>query len=282
MEKNSKIGLGSAQFGMDYGVFNKTGQTSADEVKRILQLAEENEINIIDSASAYGSAEKVLGENDLRKFQIVSKFLPSALGENITFQLNRSLERLRVKKIYAYLAHRPLELLNSPEQWEEIKILKEQNKVEKIGFSLNNPSEIQLLLDSGFYPDLVQVPYNYFDRRFESSIQELRNNGCEIHVRSVFLQGLFFEEPNKLDRFFNDIKPDLTKLQKAKDTLAGSLLNFALDKPFIDKVIVGIQNKEQLQKNLKDLAISPTLPELMKQVNDKILIPICWPQYKNL
>ena len=282
MKNSSKIGLGTAQFGMNYGVFNKTGQTPADEVKRILELAQEEGIKLLDSASAYGSAEEVLGQNDLQQFQMVSKFLPPSVGENITFQFSRSLERFRLKNIYAYLAHRPLELLDSPEQWDELKQLKEHKKIEKIGFSLNKPDEVQLLLNAGFYPDLVQVPYNYFDRRFEGFMQELKNSGCEIHVRSVFLQGLFFEDPEELESFFDVVKQDLYNLQKRKNTLAGSLLKFALEKPFIDKVIVGVQNKEQLQQNLKNLEHSPDLPELSKQVPDEILIPICWPQYKNL
>ena len=282
MKNSSKIGLGTAQFGMNYGVFNKTGQTPADEVERILELAKQEEILLLDSASAYGSAEDVLGQNDLQQFQVVSKFLPPSTGESITFQLSRSLERFRLKYLYAYLAHRPLELLDSPEQWDELKELKEHKKVAKIGFSLNDPNEVQRLLNAGFYPDLVQVPYNYFDRRFENLMKELKKDGCEIHVRSVFLQGLFFEDPESLESFFDVVKRDLMELQKRENTLAGSLLNFALEKPFIDKVIVGVQNKEQLQQNLNSLDLSPALPELSKRVPDEILIPICWPQYKKL
>ena len=282
MMDRSKIGLGTAQFGMNYGAFNKTGQTPASEVGEILGLADEEEIKLLDSASAYGSAEEILGTNDLRKFQVVSKFLPPSQGGNISIQLNRSLERLRLTTLYAYLAHRPLEMIDSPEQWEELKKLKANKKVKKIGFSLNDPKEIPLLLDAGFWPDLVQVPYNYFDRRFEGVMQELKNNRCEIHTRSVFLQGLFFEDTTKLENFFDVVKEDLRNLQKRKNGLAGSLLNFVLQKPFIDKVIVGVQNKEQLQQNVESLKESLVLPELSKQVPDEILKPICWPQYRNV
>lgn len=278
MTGKKKIGLGTVQFGLPYGISNKEGQTSPYEVKKILEHAGDNEIEILDSASAYGNAEEVLGKNDLQAFKIVSKYIPPSAGEKIEDQFHKSLQNLRLASLYGYLAHRPMNLLEEPNEWEELKELKARGKVSKIGFSLNEPHELDLLIKKGFKPDLIQVPYNYFDRRFEEAMINLKSKGCEIHTRSSFLQGLFFLAPNKLNAFFDEIKPSLQRLQEMKGTLAGNLLNFVIEKPFIDKVIIGVENLQQLKKNLEDVEHSTILPEITENISENILIPSRWPQ----
>src|SRR5690606_8130444 len=103
----------------------------------------------------YGNAERVLGENDLSQFNIVSKFMPPSAGKSLEAQLQQSLAHLQVKKLYGYLAHRPAEILNDPEQWAALKGFQQQGLVEKIGFSLNTPTELENLLDQNFIPDLI-------------------------------------------------------------------------------------------------------------------------------
>ena len=202
MNLNNKIGVGSVQFGIPYGVSNSHGQTTSAEVNKILNYANRSGIKIIDTASAYGNAEEVLGFNDLNNFKIISKFMPKEENNSIRFQLKTSLEKLNVDSLYGYLAHRPLSLLDNRKQWEELLVLKQENKVRKIGFSLNEPKELDLLLNRGMMPDLIQVPYNYFDNRFKDILIDLKAKGCEIHTRSAFLQGLFFFDINSFNIVF--------------------------------------------------------------------------------
>jgi len=232
---------------------------------------------MLDSASAYGSSEDVLGQNDLSSFKIVSKFMPPSKDESISIQLHGSLKKLGLNCFYGYLAHRPMDILEHPEHWEELLRLRTEAKVEKIGFSLNEPHELERLFEKGYIPDLVQVPYNYFDRRFETAMKELKRRGCEVHTRSAFLQGLFFMNPHKLGDFFSEVKPFLIQLQE-KVPLNGALLKFVLDKPFIDKVVIGVENKLQLVQNIENLENAPDLPELENKIADNILIPSRWPK----
>ncbi|UZH55517.1 aldo/keto reductase [Salinimicrobium tongyeongense] len=279
MKDRNRIGLGTVQFGTCYGISNKNGQTKPQEVTEILKLASTEGIDLLDSASGYGNSEEVLGENDLSKFKVVSKFLPPADGEGIVDQFQSSLAQLRINYLYGYLAHRPIMLIEEPGQWEKLQILKEQGLVKKIGFSLNEPRELHQLLEKGFLPDLVQVPFNYFDRRFQIEMKELRSIGCEIHTRSTFLQGLFFMDPSNLDSFYDEIKPLLVILQKEKERLSSQLLKFVLDCPFVDKVILGVENTEQLSENLKKW--EPTkLPEIDLNISTNILTPSSWPKKK--
>ncbi|PKD16747.1 hypothetical protein APR41_08040 [Salegentibacter salinarum] len=277
MKISEKLGLGTVQFGLPYGISNNSGQTTAEEVVKILETAKSYKIDVLDSASAYGSSEDVLGENDLSAFKMVSKFLPPSKGESISIQLEDSLKKLGVQSFYGYLAHRPIELIGHSEHWEELIEFKSEAKINKIGFSLNEPEELELLLEKGYFPDLVQVPYNYFDRRFENAMKILKSGGCEIHARSAFLQGLFFMDPQQLDGFFEEVKPLISQLQK-NIPLNGTLLKFVLDKQFVDKVIIGVESELQLKENIKSLTKADSLPELENRITDNILIPSRWPK----
>lgn len=271
-----KFGLGTVQFGLNYGVANKKGQTTVVEVSEILKSAIDNNVSLIDTASAYGNAEEVLGQFDLKSFKVVSKFMPNE-HLNLELSIRQSLEKLKINKLYGYLAHRPLSLLEK-NNWQELNLLKEKGLVQKIGYSLNEPSELETLLDNGYFPNLIQVPYNYFDRRFEEQMKTLKEKGCEIHTRSTFLQGLFFMSADELSPFFNEVKPALRKIQKDHSSIAGRLLNYVLKKEFIDHVIIGVENNNQFLKNLNSLSETEELKDFNFNFSEKILMPMYWPK----
>lgn len=276
-----KIGVGSVQFGLPYGISNKNGKTPESEVTTILNFARENLMQVIDTASAYGSSEYILGQNNLHGFKVVSKFMPSDCGQTISEQLDLTLSDLRLEKIHGYLAHRPLELLNKLSDWEELKYLKGLHKVDKIGFSLNRPIELELLLEKNLIPDLVQVPYNFFDNRFKEYLIELHAQGCEIHTRSVFLQGIFFTNVNTLPEFFDSIKPNILSLQyKYGANLSKVLLKYVLMQEFIDHVIIGVENNEQLVQNIIGIDDVETIEDITNDVHERVLMPAQWPKIK--
>lgn len=279
MKWKNKLGLGSVQFGIPYGISNETGQTPIEEVAKILDLAFENEIRIIDTASAYGTSESVIGLLNANRFSIVSKFGPSSSVEDIKMQLENSLLQLNAESLYGYLAHRPLDLLDNIVIWKKLQKLKTENKIKKIGFSLNSPDEYYQLKSAGISPDLVQVPFNYFDTRFKEVLIELKENGCEIHTRSTFLQGLFFTDTEKISSYFDELKPKLREIQNInKDKLQGALLAYVLKQEFIDVVVIGVENSLQLNANLKSIAIAPQLEIMEKSFSEKLIMPMYWPK----
>ena len=276
MDLLTKIGIGTVQFGIDYGISNQNGKTPKNEVIDIFKAAYGLKINLIDTAIAYGDAEIVIGNCDTDSFNIVSKFMDSEKYGSVSSQLNESLKNLKASRLHGYLAHRPMSLIENPKDWEELIKLKKEGKIEKIGFSLNTTNELQLLIDKGLKPDLIQVPYNYFDKRFEKLMIKLKKEGCEVHSRSTFLQGLFFMKPAKLSSFFNDIKPIIEKLQNDNKYLAGALLKYVLKKDFIDKVIVGVENSQQLIQNISDLKNAEKLEEFNLAIKNEIVTPFLW------
>jgi aryl-alcohol dehydrogenase-like predicted oxidoreductase len=273
---NKKIGIGTAQFGMKYGISNFNGQTSPGEVKKILHVCHLNDIKYIDTAAAYGKAENILGLNDLSNFRIITKFMHYSGKGMIKEQLNTSLNHLKIKSLYGLLAHRPLELLSDDFYWDELIALKESGNIKKIGLSFNTVTEMELLLEKGRIPDIIQVPYNYLDNRFEKLMIDLKKKGCEIHARSIFLQGLFFRNIDTLDSFFDEVKPILNSVKENVKSLEGTLLNFVIEKEFVDVAIIGIENSIQLINNINSINKGEKLPPLNKKISDSILIPSNW------
>lgn len=249
MRKINKIGLGTVQFGLDYGISNSSGKTANQEIEKILNYAKTVGINTLDTASAYGNAEEVIGTFEISHFNIVSKFINGAVGE----QYRQSLDKLKHSKLYGFLAHRPLELLNDT-IWEDLLKLKYRINL-KVGYSLNDLTELEQLLEKDRWPDLVQIPYNILDKRFEKHFKILKEKGCEIHSRSTFLQGLFFCDVKNLNPNFAPIKDYIVYLQKDKQ-LAASLLNYSLSNENIDKVIVGVNTFGQLKENVEQIKTS--------------------------
>ena len=70
MKQDSKLTIGGAQFGMDYGT-NTTGKITKNEFKKIIDYAIVSKIESIDTAAAYGESEITIGKEDnCAKFEI--------------------------------------------------------------------------------------------------------------------------------------------------------------------------------------------------------------------
>lgn len=278
MKALEKIGIGTVQFGMKYGISNTTNKTDENEVGKILKYASENGMTTIDTASAYGDAETVLGRFDLSQFRVITKFMPPEGTKSIGDELEKSLDRLNLNRIEGYLAHRPGFLIENRPLWKVLQKLKANGKINKIGFSLNHPAEVRQFLEMDMVPDLVQVPYNYLDTRFRTEMMALKERKCEIHTRSTFLQGLFFMDPKSLPVHFNPVKKILTDLQeKHKENLSGALLKYVLEQDIVDTVIMGVENREQLQQNIEGILKACTMDSIDVQLGENIVSPSLWP-----
>jgi len=276
MSLSTKIAIGTVQFGLDYGISNKSGKTTFEEANQILNFCLENNISCIDTASAYGDAEVVLGKIGCSNFNIVTKFINPLSLRDFQHGLQNSFERLNINSIYGYLSHRPEELLKSDWLWHALNDVKAEGKVTKIGYSLNHPDELDALLEKGYVPDIIQVPYSYVDRRFEPFFKKLKSDGVEIHSRSCFLQGLLLMKANELSDFFNPIKPFLKALESATTNRNGTLLRFVLSNPFIDKVVLGVETLAQLKSNISDAEVANDLAIELPNLKEAILMPSKW------
>ena len=253
------IVLGTAQFGLDYGIANKSGKVSDAEIKQILNIAQKNNIRMLDTAMDYGDCELRLGRNSLNQFKVITKISELNLDSNniqrdIKYKFQKSLENLKIKKIYGLLLHRPEQLLSSrgDEIISALMFLKTNNFVEKIGISIYSPKILEKLLKKIRF-DIVQVPFNILDNRIEKSgwLDKLSNLNIEIHARSIFLQGLLLMRYDELPKIYFKNHKDLIlwyEWQKNNSSVDPFeiCLKFVLSNSKIDKVLIGIDNRAQI------------------------------------
>jgi aryl-alcohol dehydrogenase-like predicted oxidoreductase len=288
MDKN-KIALGTAQFGMDYGINNKKGKISKGEVFEILNESLQCNIDVLDTAYVYKESESLIGqfigENKKTGFKVISK-LPECDPQEVRGIFDSSVKRLSVDTLYGYMIHNFQHYMQNPEVWRILKELKSEGKIKKIGMSLYFLHELEHILKNRVDIDIIQVPYSIFDQRFERYFSELKNNGVEIHVRSVFLQGLVFKDPSELDGYFAKIKKKIADLNslsaKLNIPLVALCLDFAILNRFVDRVVVGVDSMD----NLKEIISSPNyltaveniLPKLyhFREDDENMILPINW------
>jgi aryl-alcohol dehydrogenase-like predicted oxidoreductase len=101
--------------------------------------------------------------------------------------------------------------------------------------------------------------------------------GCEIHARSVFLQGLLLMMPEQVDDYFKPVKPALIELQKLGNQRPSALLDFVISTHLIDKAVIGVENSEQLRQNLNGSGTRNLLPKLESEIPEELLMPKKWP-----
>lgn len=281
-----KITLGTVQFGINYGISNTHGVPSDEALKAIFLTAQEAGIEQLDTAQAYGNAEERLGLFSGKYFKIITKFPNVATEEELEIALSQSLLRLKSDSVYGYLAHNADILIEKPFLWETLQKAKKDNKVNKIGFSLYNPEQLDQLLSLNCIPDLVQLPYSILDRKFESKLSVLKDLGTEIHVRSVFLQGLYFMNPNELPQKLQSLQPALVELQevcKENGMAVGDVaLNYVISNPNIDQIVMGVETAAQLKENIQMVSNWKLNSNLFSkieaiEIKDKSLLnPVNW------
>ena len=253
-----KIALGSAQFGLPYGISNSIGKVPENKVPEILDIASKSNVKVLDTAIAYGSSEEVLGRLDLKGFKVVTK-LPAIPEKTpdikawVEREILESLNRLKLESLYGLLLH-DLESLFSRDSHQLVTVLegmKASGFIDKLGVSIYNPNNLDRVIDL-INLDIVQAPLNLIDRRLIASgwLEKLKLMGVEIHTRSSFLQGLLLLEPNTVPKSFtrwsNILKPWHQKLIDKNLDPIRECLNFVLNIPEVDHVIVGVETIEQL------------------------------------
>lgn len=260
-----KLGIGTVQFGLDYGISNTKGKVSDHEIKTILEEAKTQGIDTLDTAQNYGESESVLGKHNLSGFKIISK----VKGD---FSVETSLKKLNISRLYGVLLHDEKEL--NSKNWDQLQSDKKAGLIQKIGISVYNPKTVLDAIKS-YSIDIIQLPINALDQRFVPLLSELKKRDIEVHARSVFLQGLLLMDFEKIDPYFNEIMPILKQIPKQKLEFA---LQFVDRLKEIDKIIVGVTSKEELQKNINALLAPKQNIDYAKYsvYNEDFILPQNW------
>jgi aryl-alcohol dehydrogenase-like predicted oxidoreductase len=288
-----KLGLGTVQFGMDYGISNSRGRIPEPEAAEILDLASRSGVQVLDTAQVYGDSEAVLGRTlpAQHDFRIVTKAAPIAGQKNqaamtLREEFQKSLQRLRQKSIYALLCHDAAQLLGPSGSvlWREMTALRNEGLVQKIGASVYTRSEISQLL-AAFEIEIVQLPFNLLDQRPRTGgeLVELKRRGVEIHTRSTFLQGILLADPQDLDERFLPLRKHLDMTRKylgAHDlTALQGALACTMQQAEINTVLVGVTAVAELREILSAVDGLPARKidfSTCALSDERFLNPSCW------
>lgn len=259
--KNSKIqrlSLGTAQFGFDYGITNSNGKVSDDEILKIINYCKKKKIFSLDTASAYGASEKIIGKTKISKFKIVTKIpkIPnhiSILEDWVFEKIYESLNFLNLNQIYAVLFHSSKDLLlkKGNKIFKTLQYLKKKKIIKKIGVSVYNTVELETIINN-YDIDIVNLPISIANRDFlkNNFLKKIKANNIEIHVRSIFLQGLLLNYNNIKFKYLmktNFFQKWDTWLKKNNISALDACLSFVQNIKEVDKIVVGVDDLTQLK-----------------------------------
>ena len=284
-----KLALGTVQFGMPYGISNQSGQVSRESGKAIIAHAKLSGIDTLDTAITYGESEACLGDMGIDGFKVITKLPAMPKGTPdvdswVQHQMQASLQRLKVKSVYALLLHHPDDLcgVKGDILGHSLERLKLSGIVQKIGVSIYAPIELEYIVNT-LSIDIVQVPFNLIDQRLYSSgwLERLYESGIEVHARSAFLQGLLLMSPVSVPEKFKYWLPLLSNwhdwLSINQVSAAEACIGFVQSFPQISRVVVGVDNLDQLQQLIKASKIDLRRDWPLIRSNDERLInPSSW------
>lgn len=291
------ICIGTAQFGMKYGIANKNGKPDIDEVKRIVQAASKNHIYFYDTAASYGSSESVLGTvfSDLKitnEVKCITKLSPDFFFtpyDKLKNAVLKSLERLQIKSLWGLLTHRTKIKGDWKHFTKAVEKLKSENIIKNFGVSIYQPDDA-LRFSSKEHIDIIQVPFNILDRRLlENDFFNIAlNNHKKVFIRSVFLQGLLLMDEKQL--IYKKMQWALHYLSYfhefiKKDGLESKVFALKMVWQYLPQttVIIGLDSHDQLLANIKIVKSKPLSESIIKDwwtnlpdYPERLLNPSLW------
>jgi hypothetical protein len=283
----NRIVLGGAQLGLPYGILNGGETLSREEVARILDTAVDRGIDSIDTAIAYGQSESIIGETSQNRFNIISKLPPlpvdiSNVSEWVHSQVQGSLSRLKCTSLDALLLHRPQDLTGAQgvELYDAIKSLMAEKMIDRFGVSIYSPDDLEGIIGT-FDIHVVQAPLNVFDRRILGVTDQLSALNIEVHVRSVFLQGVLIASPQDRPHRFEPWSEHFALfdewVRSSGVSAMACCMGFALQQPGIAKLVIGTTSAESLDEIMNSTPNSVLkVPTHLQSSVEQLIDPRFW------
>ncbi len=291
MKLAARITLGTAQFGLDYGVTNRAGQVSEDVARAVLARARVLGIEWLDTAAAYGTAEIVLGRlaGAGYGFRICTKVVCAADAADPVGRAQRqfeaSLARLGRQSVDVLMIHDAQRLLDAggPALYHWLVAQKAQGTALAIGASVYDGGQARALTER-FSLDWIQLPLNVLDQRalIDGTLAQLKSRGVSIQARSALLQGLLLADPGHLPAAFAAARAPLARVHAAAVASGVSTLELALgfvaSVAEVDQIVLGVESPAQLDECVRALG-TPADPSWRELTCDDpaVVDPRRWP-----
>lgn len=263
-----RLRLGTVQFGQNYGIKGQKQPSVEDSVK-MLDYATQNGISYIDTASAYGTAEDVVGDFLSRKtisrekLNISSKLIPNLMDEvrpedyekKILELIKGQLIRLHTDYLDAYVYH-SARYVHNEALLKALQVCKKEGLAKKVGVSVYEPEEAL----EGFkseYVEFMQFPYSIFDQRMLKTgvFDAASKSDTEIDTRSAFIQGLILMKEDEVPPFLAKAKPIVRKIDEIckRDKLnrVELAISFVKMQKSISSLVFGVDNMDQLKQDIE-------------------------------
>ena len=262
---SARLILGTAQFGLDYGIVNTAGKVASAEVRSMLDLVRRSGFAGLDTAAAYGDAEQLLGACGVSDLPVVTKVSidpamgPEQVGSWVMASVRRSLAALRCKQLDGLLLHAAGDLVGARAKQVHAALVavRDAGLVRRIGASIYARQDIEPVLSD--YPvDLIQLPMSVLDQRAREWLPLLKKRHIAVHVRSVFLQGIVLQQvgllPAKLAALAPALKEFHQRAMASELTPLEAALAFVRNTPGIEGIVVGATSRAELEQIAKAFA----------------------------
>lgn len=265
----SKLGLGTGQFGFDQPPTGR-GRPRDAEARDILSIAGRSGMGVLEVARQSATADAQLRSalpqpNPFR--MTLTAIRPDRGADLVESELRAQMLRLGVERVDTLLAPSATDLFSpqGPKMWDRLRAMKDAGLAEKIGVPVY-ASDDPVGVARRFRPDVMQAPASLLDQRLllDGSLTTIADLGIEVHLRSIFLNGLLFLPP---DRAPTHLKAAAGRISRARRLIAEgksdplqAALGFALSRPEASAVLVGVTSAAEMSAVVA-AAMSPP-PEL--------------------
>ena len=273
--------VGTVQLGMDYGIANESGKPDEAKSFAILRTAFGQGALSLDTSPAYGDSEEIIGrflktwEGERPYITTKVPVLRDPSGDFGSWALasaERSLRRLGVDRLDCLLLHGADNLYGFGEKAAAaMEQILHRGYADRVGVSLYTAGDIEAMLR---YPvfTATQIPMSIFDQRLIAGgyVRRLSDAGFAVFVRSVFLQGVFFLDPDRVTDpiLVKEAVPAIRLIRRITEetgmTVPELAISFIRDTPGVSSLVLGADDPDQVLENASCLA-APPLPETVRE-----------------
>lgn len=279
----SKIGLGTVEIGLPYGIGVKDLPTDK-EAEVILRSAVEMGVTYIDTARGYGVAEERIGKSGIGNMPDVvigtkcGQFLKeepdlhgAELEKRIREDIDMSRRMLKQDQLQLVQFHNELpDYSNFAEFAEILKKLKDEGKVAHVGVSTRGEEAPLAAYENDLF-ETSQVAYSILDQRMASNVlpaAQAKNIG--VINRSVLLKGALTPRANQLPDELKPLRENAVRAALIAEELGITLpdlaIRFVASHPAISTILIGTIKPHHLATALAAATQEPLPPEVLEKL----------------
>ena len=270
--------IGSANFTQNYGI--NLSRIQQIEINKILELAFANNIYSFDTAEAYIKHDKVFRKKNI-KLKFSTKVIIDDKWTSLDYcqdKLIQHFKTLNTNKVETLLFHdiKNLYKKNGIKIFKNLELLKKKKYFKKIGFSIYDLKYLNHI-SSEYDFDVVQCPYNILNKSILTSgwYDILKKRRIEIHIRSIFLQGLLVDESFCKKKYFKKWQKYFIKWFNNLKNINVSPIDYCLSDLLnydFDKILIGINSSKNLKEILNFKDVRKCNNTINFKINNKKLI----------